>query len=76
MIVGRTSDLTWLSRLPFTFRPRSGAWGNVGKEKGGWDWKDSPEFSTMPVTRFLRSHDVTQKRDGKRRPRYRLEGKR
>jgi hypothetical protein len=75
MIMGRTSDLTWLPRLPFNYRPRSGAWGNVGKEKGGWDWKDFPlhEFSTIPVTKFLKSDDVKQERDGKPRPRYRLE---
>jgi hypothetical protein len=71
MIVGTTNALVWVPRLPFTpMPPRSStSWASVNLSL-----EDAPmkEFSTMSVGDFL-AKAVEQERDGKPRPRYRLE---
>ena len=66
MIVATTNALAWTPRLPFT--PRS-------PERFDLPLKDHPmkEFATIPVTKFLKREAVIQERNGKPRPRYRLE---
>jgi hypothetical protein len=65
MIVGTTNALAWVPRLSFTPMP-----------PGRFDisHEDAPmkEFSTMSVVDFL-AKAVEQERNGKPRPRYRLE---
>jgi hypothetical protein len=66
MIVGTANAVAWVPRLPFTPRP---------PERFDLSLEDCPmkEFSTIPVTKFLKREDVMQERDGVPRPRYRLE---
>jgi hypothetical protein len=70
MIVGTTNAVSWVSRLPFTPKPPGKSWGGTM----ALSLEDSPmkEFSTMTVGDFL-AKVVEQERDGKPRPRYRLE---
>jgi|GEM_PF-2985915 hypothetical protein len=65
-IVATTTSLAWCPRPPYTPRPA--------------EFLDLPieehpmkEFGTMDAVEFLQCRDVIQERDGKPRPRYRLE---
>jgi hypothetical protein len=70
MIVGTTNALAWVPRLPFTPQPAGKSWGS----SMALSLEDAPmkKFSTTPVVDFL-AKVVEQERDGKPRPRYRLE---
>jgi hypothetical protein len=69
MIVAVAEKVEQRERIPYSLRPPSGQWG----DDGSIEMPALHEFSTMPVAKFLESNAVMQKRDGKPRPRYRLE---
>jgi hypothetical protein len=72
MIVGTTNALAWVPRLPFT--PHVAVGDRPWASSMELSLEDSPmkEVSTMSVRRFL-AKVLEQERDGKPRPRYRLE---
>jgi hypothetical protein len=70
MIVGVADKIELREPPPHTLSPLSKSnWGDLRAHE------DPPlhGISTLPVVDFLRIEDVEQKRDGKPRPRYRLE---
>ena len=71
MIVAVADKVERRERLPFTLETPT---SNVGKLWAEAQSEMPPyEFATIPVTKFLKREAVMQERDGKPRPRYRLE---
>ncbi|MGD0838017.1 MAG: hypothetical protein ABSB49_15365 [Polyangia bacterium] len=70
MIAGVADEIEPREPPPYTLAPAGEGWGGDLRK-----YEDPPTYklSTMPVVKFLKSSALEQKRDGKPRPRYRLE---